>query len=66
MLNHLILKYLPDCFKTVEMCNEVVKRNPWLLKIFVPDHLKTAEMCQKAVEKDPWMLEYVPDHLKAQ
>ena len=54
-----------DHFKTQEMCNKEVEKDPWSL-VYVPNHLKTQEMCNKAVEKDPLLLIEVPDHLKAQ
>ena len=75
------LKFVPDQFKTQEMCEKAVRRHsgreefktpcglllpmPSIL-FFIPDHLKTQEMCEKAVEKNPWELDYVPDHFKTQ
>ena len=43
---------LSDNFKTQEMCNKAVEKDPCLLGE-VPDHFKPQEMCNKAVEKDP-------------
>ena len=60
----LSLAYVPDHFKTPEMCNEAVSKKAYMLK-YVPD-LKTQKMCEKAVEVDSWQLEYVPDNLKMQ
>ena len=40
------LAYVPDHFKTQEMCNMAVRMEPLLLK-YVADHLKTQEMCLK-------------------
>ena len=51
---------LSDNFKTQEMCNKAVEKDPCLLGE-VPDHFKPQEMCNKAVEKDPCSLKYVPD-----
>ena len=45
---------ISDNFKTQEMCNKAVKKDPCLLAE-VPDHLKTQKkMCNKAVEDSPW------------
>ena len=45
-----LLGFVPDQYKTPEMCERAVEKNPWLLK-FVPDHYTTREMCERAVEK---------------
>ena len=45
------LDYVPDHFKTLEMCNEAMCDNPVLF--LVPERFKTQEMCIKAVEVDP-------------
>ena len=57
------LAFVPDHFKTQEICNKAVCMEPFLLK-YVPDYLKTQEMCEKNV----WLrgLYYVPDHRKTQ
>ena len=39
---------VPDDLKTQEMCNEAIKKVPWLL-YDVPDYLKTQEMCNEAI-----------------
>ena len=39
---------IPDHFKTEEMCNKVVRSEPYTLR-YVPDHLKTQEMCNEAL-----------------
>ena len=49
--DHGCLKYVPDQYKTQEMCERAIKDDPWALE-FVPDHFKTQEMCDKAVSKD--------------
>ena len=59
------LVYVPDKFKTQEMCIKAVKEDPWQLH-YVPDQYKTQEMCNEAVCKEPYMLYYVPDQYKAQ
>ena len=57
--------YVPDQYKTQEMCNEVVEKSPYALS-YVPDHFVTQEMCNEAVEKSPWMLEHVPNQFVTQ
>ena len=57
------LEFVPDHFKTQEMCSKAVCMDPYSLE-FVPDHLKTQEMCDKAVCTGPYNLKSVPDHLK--
>ena len=59
------LKFVPDHFKTEDMCNEAVHRDPYALR-YVPDNLKTQGMCNEEVHKSRWYLKYVPDHLKTE
>ena len=40
-----------DNFKTQEMHNKEVEKDPWSL-VEVPDNFKTQKMCNKAVGKD--------------
>ena len=54
------LEFVPDHFKTQEMCHIAVETDTYTLE-FVPEHLKTQETCIKAVEADPWQLHDVPD-----
>ena len=56
--------HVPDHFKTQEMCEKSVEKDPWWL-FNVPNRFKTDRMCEKAVQKNLLCLEYVPDHLKA-
>ena len=60
-----MLEYVPDQYKTQEMCNETVEKSPRMLK-YVPDLFVTQEMCNEAVQSDPWMLKYVPDSFVTQ
>ena len=58
VIRYLLLEYVPwtqemwgwapDRFKTQEMCNKAVEKDPWALR-FLPDHLKTQKMCNDAV-----------------
>ena len=54
------LRFIPDLFKTQEMCNEAAGACPWTLE-HVPNDLKTQEMCNEAVRRGPWNLRHVPD-----
>ena len=42
------LEFVPDRFKTEEMCNKAMRREPYTQR-YVPDHLMTQEMCNKAL-----------------
>ena len=53
----LVLKHVPDHYKTQEMCNEAVQRDPWMLE-HVPDQYKTQKMFDKAVKKISSLLWY--------
>ena len=55
--------YVPDYFRTQEMCERTVEKGSWSL-VHVSDQYKTREMCNKAVKKNPWLLEYVPNNFK--
>ena len=59
------LRYIPDWFKTGEMCNEAVEACPLQLK-YVPDHFKKQGMRNKAVSRDVCKLYYIHDHFKTQ
>ena len=58
-----LLGYVPDHFKTQEMCNKAVNIKSLLL-VHVPGSFKTQEMCIKVVEADPLSLVNVLDRLK--
>lgn len=45
-------KFVPDCFKTQDMCNKAVRKDIPLLK-FVSDRFKIQEIHDKAVCEDP-------------
>lgn len=57
------MAFMPEEFKTAEVCLEAVKQSGTNL-IFVPEALKTAELCTEAVKQDGGALEYVPETLK--
>ena len=60
-----LLLYVPDQYKTQQICNELMCTRPAFFDL-VPDCLKTQEMRIKGVEVDPWKLYDVPDHFKTQ
>ena len=62
----LIFKYIPDEFKTKEMCENAVKNSYNMCLQYVPDELKTKEMCENAVKNSysGICLQFVPDNLK--
>ena len=65
-INSLSLAYVPDYFKTQEMCNEAVKIKLWML-LFVPDHFWTQEMCSKVMRTMPdAFYRSIPDRFKTQ
>ena len=59
------MEYVPDRFKTEDICNEAVGRNPYTLDN-VPDRLKTQEMCNGAMHENPATFFLVPDLFKTQ
>ena len=60
-----LLQYVPDEYKTQEMCNNTAIRNAMMIK-YVPQQYKTQEMCGRAVAEERWVLRYMPDHYKTQ
>ena len=50
--NPFLLKYIPDKYKTEDMCNNAVNSKPWVLQ-YVPDQFKTQDMCDSAVDNEP-------------
>ena len=56
-----MLEYVPNHFKTQDICEMAAEENIWSL---VPDQHQTQEICDEAVKEDPWLLKYVPDNFK--
>ena len=54
---------MPDAYKTIEMCELLVKDYPEFLE-YVPDRLKSVNMCEEAVNKESATFQFVPDNLK--
>ena len=63
--NTYMLRYIPECFKSQEMCDTAIPIKP---AKFFPNlaRFKTQEMCIEVVEVDQWQLYDVPDHVKVQ
>ena len=61
----LSLAYVPDHFKTQEMCNEAV-RNKLCRLLFVPDHFWTQEMRNEIMRTKPDAFHHIPNQFKPQ
>ena len=62
--------FIPDCFKTQDMCDKAVDEFPWCFRS-VPDKFKTQKMCEKAFDEYPELdvresLDFIPDKFKTQ
>ena len=55
--------YVPDHFKTKEICNDAVEKDPYRLGD-VPARYKTARVCEIIIERDPDALKPVSNRLK--
>ena len=56
-------KYVPDQYKTKQMCNRVVDRCHFVLDS-VPGQYKTQEMCDKIVPENPFNIVMIDLRLK--
>ena len=56
----MFLILLPDQYKTQEMCDKVVSKEPFMLKCCL-DRYETQELCDKAVDAYLPPLKFVPD-----
>ncbi len=61
--NGMYLHYVPEDFKTAEMCLAAVRSEGEALK-YAPTGLKTAELCLEAVKSNAAALQYTPSDLK--
>jgi len=57
------LRFVPENFKTAELCLEAVKSNGHALDD-VPEEYMTVELCFEAVKHDSYALYNVPENLK--
>ena len=55
-----VIKYIPDRYKTQQMCNNAILENGGTLEA-VCDFYKNQQMCDKAVDNYPYALKFVPD-----
>ena len=67
------LEFVPDRFKTGEMCNEAVEvhpctlwhEDPYILKL-IPDHVKTKKMYNEEMCNNLAAFFFIPNHFKTQ
>ena len=58
-----IIRFVPDEYKTQEMCDKAILENHGTLKL-VPDCYTSQGMCNNAVDNYPQSLEFVPECYK--
>ena len=61
----LSLAYVPNHFKTEEMCNPAVVLSPYTLK-YILDQYRTQEICVIVVCINPALFFLIPDHFKTE
>ena len=61
---HRQLSYIPDSFKTKELCRCAVENHGLALQ-YVPECFVTKELCDIAVKSNSVALSYVPDKFKS-
>ena len=44
-----MLEYVPEQFKTQEMCDKALEETPYYMLGHVPDQFKTQEMCDEVI-----------------
>jgi hypothetical protein len=60
-----MLRYVPEEFKTLQMCLEAVRRDGYgSAFMYVPDNHKTPELCLMAVRQSGFALKRVPEKYK--
>lgn len=64
--NPRMLRYVPDCFKTREMCERAVEEGLWSLLVHIPDQYNTQTLCDETVGNDTRQLRHVLDIFKIQ
>ena len=55
-----LFDFIPDQYKTQEICDLVVSLYPFL-KLHCPDQYITQRMCDEAVDDSPAALKLIPD-----
>lgn len=58
-----MLQYVPEKFRTKEICEGAVETYGKALED-VPEKLKTEEICVKAIQNDPKAIEFVPEEMR--
>ena len=53
------MKFLPEKYKTEELCEIAVKENPKAFQ-YVPEDMISQELCESVVKDNGWNLQYVP------
>ena len=61
----LLLAYVPDCFKSQETCDKVV-RNKLCMLLFALDHLWRQGMCNEIMRTMQNAFHRIPDRFKTQ
>ena len=56
------IRFIPDKYKTKELCEIAVQQNGYALE-YVPEKLKTKELCELAIEQNGMALQHVPEEL---
>ena len=51
---HLSIQFVPECYKTQEMCDKAVNRC-FFVFIYILDWCKTHEMCDRVISEDPFI-----------
>ncbi len=64
-IDGMLLRYVPDYFKTEEMCECSINQNGLALQ-YVPDTLKTIDLCFNAINKDINSFEFIPQVFKTE
>ena len=60
-----LIRYVPDQYKTQQMCDKALLENGETLKSG-PDCYRNQEMCNKAIDNYPHALELIPKCYKTQ
>lgn len=60
--NKAVLHFVPEEFRTAELCLEAVKHSEWNLQ-YVPKELKTLELCSLAFERNVRVITCFPEEL---
>jgi len=61
-----LLKFIPEAFRTEEICCNAIKKNCGDMLEYVPEKFKTKELCTQATEQSGSALEYVPKEFKTE